>query len=174
MVPNRYLFITAEFDPAIIPLPELRPIPEIPEEGDEEELARLTREKEMAERANQREQERYNAAIESGKRRAAELSDRFADWYYVISDDVYQNIHLTEANVFRVATQGSEPTWGRDMLEGIDLESILGTPPPAGHLPVLPGMDALGLESIETNELLPEAEAEVENEDAEQSEEPEA
>ena len=180
-VPNRYLFITAEFDPTIIPLPELRYVPEIPEEADEEELARLTRERDSAEIWNQREQRRYDDALESGKRRAAELSDRFADWYYVISDDVYQNIHLTEANVFRVATSVDEPSWGRDLLEGIDLESILGAPSPVGHLPALPGIDALGLDSEsteETHEPLPdmsddEAEEAVEDDNMEQPEEPE-
>jgi hypothetical protein len=48
MASNRYLFITAEFDPSIIPLPELRPIPEMPEEGDEDELEVLKQEIEIA------------------------------------------------------------------------------------------------------------------------------
>jgi hypothetical protein len=152
MVPNRHLFITAEFDPAMIPPAESRPVPEIPEEGEADELAKLTQGKETAERANQREKERYDAAVESGKKRVAELSDRFADWYYVISDDVYKNIHLTEANVFRSATPDGEPSWGKDALDGIDLESILGTPQtpsPADHLPDLPGMEGLELDTAE-------------------------
>jgi|GEM_PF-1075415 len=114
MVPNRYLFITAEFDASVIPLPELREVPEIPTEGEAEELEPLVREKEAAELANQREQERYDAEMEQGKRRAAELSDHFADWYYVISEEVYKNIHLTDANVFRFAMpdiDDLESTW---------------------------------------------------------------
>ena len=146
MASNRYLFITAEFDAAVIPLPELRPIPEIPEEGEEDERERLTQEREIAERANQREQERYDAAIESGRHRASELSDRFADWYYVIADDVYQEIRLTESNVFRVVLPDDEPSWGRDILDGIDLQSILGTPFPVEQLPDLPEIEALELE----------------------------
>ena len=105
---NRYLFITAEFDPAMIPLPELRDIPEIPAEGEEEELEQLKQEKDMAERINQREQERYDAEMEQGKTRARELSDRFADWYYVIAEDVYKKIHLSESNVFRAKSQTPE------------------------------------------------------------------
>jgi len=106
---NRYLFITADFDPAIIPLPELKPVPEIPTEGEADELEKLKQAKEMVEKGNQREQERYDSEIESGKKRAAELSDRFADWYYVISEDVYKKIHLMEANVFRKKTSEDEP-----------------------------------------------------------------
>ena len=137
---NRYLFITAEFEPAMIPLPELRDIPEIPAEGEEEELGQLKQEKEMAERINQREQERYDAEIEQGKSRAAELSDRFADWYYVIAEDVYKKIHLSESNVFRVKAQGPTiPAWdgGIPGLPDLDL------PPPVSvdHLPDLPAVD---------------------------------
>ena len=105
---NRYLFITAEFDSSIIPLPELKPMPEILEDAEAEELAQWTQEKEAVERGNQREQERYDAAVESGGRRAAELAARFADWYYVISEDVYRKIHLTQANVFRAKTPDME------------------------------------------------------------------
>ena len=153
MVSNRYLFITAEFDSSIIPLPELHPAPETPEDV------------EAIERANRREQERYDTAIESGKKRASELSDRFADWYYVISDDVYKRIRLTETNIFRVALPDNEPSWGRDVLDGIDLESILGTPFPAEQLPDLPGSEVLDFNSTESHEPLPngeESEAETE------------
>ena len=133
---NRYLFITAEFDPAMIPLPELKPVPAIPEEGEAEELEKLTQEKEQAERANQREQERYDSEIESGRKRAAELSDRFADWYYVISEDVYKKIHLTELNVFRVKTEALDSSSDRD--DGIPGLPELDLPSSVDHLPDLP------------------------------------
>ena len=166
MVPNRYLFITAEFDPTIIPLPELKPVPEIPSEEPINELESLTQEKEAIERANQREQERYDNIIESGRKRTLELSDRFADWYYVISDDVYTRIRLTEANVFRFTTPSGEPSWGQSILEGIDLKNILGTPqaelsPTSStieHLPNLPGMNELDLDAVKTNKSLPNKE----------------
>jgi hypothetical protein len=146
---NRYLFITAEFDPVIVPLPELRLVPtmpaseEGPEEGEAEELEKLTQEKEFAERANQREQERYDADIESGKKRAAELSDRFADWYYVISEDVYKKIHLTEANVFRMKSEiASEvPNGGIPGLPELPDLPGLEVPSSTDHLPDLPMVD---------------------------------
>jgi hypothetical protein len=101
---NRYLFITAEFDPAIIPKPELKTLPEISAASEAEELEAMKLLTEAIEKANQREQERYDAEIASGKKRAAELSARFADWYYVIAEDVYKKIHLTQENVFREKT----------------------------------------------------------------------
>jgi hypothetical protein len=136
---NRYLFITAEFNPAIIPEPELKPVPEIPEEGEAEELEKLKQEKEAVETANKREQERYDAEIESGKKRAAELSARFADWYYVISEDVYKKIHLTEENVFR----SPKLPEADQMLDNVvpSLPDLDTEPLPEDRLPELPSVD---------------------------------
>ena len=139
MVPDRYLFITAEFDPSIIPLPELKPLPEIPEEGEADELETLAQEKEAVEKSNQREHERYDAALESGKKRVTELADRFADWYYVIAEDVYRKIHLTETNVFRMKAPADEsmPSGFPDIPHFPELDTL----PSVDHLPDLPGVD---------------------------------
>jgi hypothetical protein len=150
---NRYLFITAEFDSAIIPPPELKEIPEfspeILDEADADEHEALQQGKETIERANQREQERYDAAIESGKKRAAELSDRFADGSYVISEDVYKKIHLTQENVFRAKQSDSddESQWKEldlpfDLPDVGDLlELELSPSVPDEHLPDLPKVE---------------------------------
>ena len=147
---NRYLFITAEFDSAIIPPPELKPVPEISEEGGAEELEKRVQEKEVVERANQREQERYDGAIESGIKRAEELSDRFADWYYVISEDVYKKIHLTETNVFRVKALDSESLWG-DSVPNLSVGEEVELPTLDDSLPSLPEID-LGIKESNAEE----------------------
>jgi hypothetical protein len=46
------------------------------------------------EKENKRRQDEYQQKIADGKKRVGELNARFADWYYVISDDVYRKIHL--------------------------------------------------------------------------------
>lgn len=117
---NRYLFVMAEFDPNAIPKPqfELPPAPDkakepekkpdgekkadatkpdekkaeekkpaVDKKAEEAELARI-------EKDNKRKQEEYDRQIADGKKRVADLNARFADWYYVISDEVYQKIHL--------------------------------------------------------------------------------
>ena len=43
---------------------------------------------------NKRKQDEYDDAIKKGEDHVKELNDRFADWYYIISDDVYKKIHL--------------------------------------------------------------------------------
>ncbi len=65
-----------------------------PEAQDADAEKELQAERERIERANQRKQDEYERKIQEGKARVQELNDRFADWYYVISDDVYKKIHL--------------------------------------------------------------------------------
>ena len=43
---------------------------------------------------NKRRQDEYQQKIADGKKRVGELNARFADWYYIIADDVFRKIHL--------------------------------------------------------------------------------
>ena len=66
-----------------------------PQESEEEKAGeQLKIERERIERENQRKQDEYDRLVEEGKKRVAELNARFADWYYIISNDVFQKIHL--------------------------------------------------------------------------------
>ncbi|MDR3182967.1 MAG: DUF4340 domain-containing protein [Planctomycetaceae bacterium] len=107
---NRYLFITAEFDAAAVPAAEVKKVPEVPKEAKPEDAEKIKAEIAETEKANTREAERYKSDIESGKKRAEKLSARFADWYYVIPEDVYKKIHLTETNVFKSVTKTAPQT----------------------------------------------------------------
>jgi hypothetical protein len=150
---NRYLFVMAEFDPNIIPKPQLEAMPAAKKEADKKPAAeKKTDEKKMVEKKidakadekkpevkkadekkpadkkpdekkseekkaedkkaeqaereriekdNKRKQEEYDQKIADGKKRVAELNDRFADWYYVISDEVYRKIHLGHGDIFK-------------------------------------------------------------------------
>jgi hypothetical protein len=109
MMENRYLFINADFDPSMIPPADIQQLPEIPTTGDQNAIDAIKKERELKEKSNLREQERVTKAIESGKERVKKLSARFADWYYVISEDVYQKIHLTESSVIRIKTPPENP-----------------------------------------------------------------
>jgi uncharacterized phage infection (PIP) family protein YhgE len=50
---------------------------------------------------NKRKQEEYDNAIKKGQDRVKELNDRFADWYFIISDDVYKKIHLGRGDIVK-------------------------------------------------------------------------
>ncbi|QEG37149.1 DUF4340 domain-containing protein [Bythopirellula goksoeyrii] len=64
------------------------------ETSKDEELADIIEKRKSIEEENQRRLDEYQAKIKEGKERVAELNERFGDWYYVISNDVYQKIHL--------------------------------------------------------------------------------
>jgi hypothetical protein len=55
--------------------------------------------RERVEKENKRKRDEYEKKLEDGKKRVAELNARFADWFYIISDETYQKIHLTRDNL---------------------------------------------------------------------------
>ncbi|MHC4219805.1 MAG: DUF4340 domain-containing protein, partial [Planctomycetota bacterium] len=106
---GRYLFVTAELNPNLVAPPELVELPDMshllePEDGEDpsvrpqvEEAIEQARVK--AEQENELKQQEYEEKLEAGRQRASELNDRFADWYYVISDDVYEKIRFRRDDV---------------------------------------------------------------------------
>lgn len=72
------------------------------EKKEEEKAVTPDEEKKIAiQRENKRRQDEYDAAVKKGQERVAELNERFADWYFIISDDVYKKIHLGRADIIK-------------------------------------------------------------------------
>jgi hypothetical protein len=69
------------------------------EKKDEKPQAPEDVQKLAVERENKRKQDEYNDAVKKGQEKVKDLNDRFADWYFIISDDVYKKIHLSRADV---------------------------------------------------------------------------
>jgi hypothetical protein len=59
------------------------------------------------ERENRRKQESYDEKVVDGKKRVEELNGRFADWYYIVSDEEFKKIHLDREAVIKAK---AEPT----------------------------------------------------------------
>ena len=55
----------------------------------------------QVERENRRKQETYDEKVVSGKKRVAELNGRFADWYYIVSEEEFKKIHLNRDAVIK-------------------------------------------------------------------------
>lgn len=115
---NRYLFVMSSFDPAAIEKPKLESLPPEPkpeakpgaktadakpgtkpgekkeEAKKDDKAAQAKAERERIEKENKSKQEDYDKKIADGKKKVEDLNARFADWYYVIDDSVYQKIHL--------------------------------------------------------------------------------
>lgn len=58
-------------------------------------------ERERIEKENERKQKEYDDKVKKGRDKVKELSERFADWYYVISNDTYKKIHLGRADIIK-------------------------------------------------------------------------
>ena len=119
---NRYLFVMAEFNPNVIPKPEIEPLPEVKKDAEKESVEDKAEEKKPDESAaekadekkpdpqaerdriekdNERKQDEYEQKVADAKKHVAELNARFADWYYIISDKVYQKIHLNRDEIVK-------------------------------------------------------------------------
>ena len=93
---NRYVLITAEFDPSGLPEPSQ------PSNRDFENKAAgqwTDGDRENKERADLYAQ--WERRTEAGQRRAEELSIRFAKWYYVISAGSYNRVHKTREDFLK-------------------------------------------------------------------------
>lgn len=71
-------------------------------------------ERERIKRENQRAQEEYQQKLEDGRKRVDELNARFADWYYIISDEVYRKIHLSRENIVTKKESAEEGQKGEE------------------------------------------------------------
>lgn len=85
--------------------------PAVPAQETEEELKeRLELMREEITKANQRKIDERNDRLEKAQRRVKELNARFADWYYVISEDVYKKLRVTQAElVTKPQAEGGQP-----------------------------------------------------------------
>lgn len=77
---------------------------------------------------NKRKEEEYRKKVENGEKRVKELNERFADWYYVISDSTYKKIHVGRDQLIKKkaepAAEGAMPPAGINGLQGLQ-----GLPP---------------------------------------------
>jgi hypothetical protein len=132
-VESRYLFVTARFNPDVIPKPQPHRVwadGELPDDifartpSEHSDLLKLR------EAAEQREKEDYEKKLADGRKRAKELSDLFAEWYYVVPGDAYRKIILDRAHLTR--TKGQTPPAAPPDFPG--LPGLGGSSPPGGGL----------------------------------------
>ncbi len=72
-----------------------------PEKNEEKSAVPDEEKRIVIEKENKRKQDEYDAAVKKGQDKVKELNDRFADWYFIISDDVYKKIHLGRNDIVK-------------------------------------------------------------------------
>ncbi len=70
-------------------------------DGKESELEKLISQRKSIEEENQRRLEEYQKKLAAAEERVKELNERFGDWYYVIDNKVYKQIHLSRDDVIK-------------------------------------------------------------------------
>jgi hypothetical protein len=74
----------------------------VPAEAKDGKPGPSAEEKKIAiQKENKRKQDEYDAALKKAQDKVKELNDRFADWYFIISDDVYKKIHLGRNDIVK-------------------------------------------------------------------------
>jgi hypothetical protein len=89
---------------------------ELLKQADEAEAAMQTalEARRRVERENRRKQEAFDEQIEAGRKRVRELNNRFADWYYIVSEKEFEKIHLDRAGVVRKKAETKSEEVGKD------------------------------------------------------------
>jgi hypothetical protein len=98
---NRILMVTAELDDGRWPLPT-KPTLAVAKDGDDVEA--IAAQNERLEREYQRTLDLRNDELSTARRRVLGLNDRFGAWYYVVSDEFYQQIMLSRDEVVQSRT----------------------------------------------------------------------
>jgi hypothetical protein len=113
-------------------------------EAEERERQRIA-ERERIEKENQRKMDEWQEKKKTAENKVRELNTRFADWYYVISDEVYRKIHLSRTDIIQESAAAADEGFGIDAFRklqegGIEREEPPTTPPaaPSGLPPTFP------------------------------------
>jgi hypothetical protein len=79
--------------------------PDAAAEAEEKAKAAKAAEAKRIKEDNKRKEDDYNKKVADGEKRVKELNERFADWYYVISDNTYKKIHITRDELVKEKTK---------------------------------------------------------------------
>ena len=156
---NRYLMVTTRVNESQFPEPEYEELPPLPAEPEpaaaepatddaadtpekETKIDPVKAERERIQKENDRKREAYEEKRKKASDTVRELNARFADWYYVISEDTFQKIHLSRADVIKESENAKEEGFEVDAFRQLENEGIEGpetSAAPAGGPAGFPG-----------------------------------
>jgi hypothetical protein len=73
---------------------------------------------------NQRKLDEWNNKKNQAQEKVNELNARFADWYYVISEDVYKKLHLSRSDIVREGAKAAEEGIGVDAFRKLEEDGL--------------------------------------------------
>ncbi len=146
---HRYLFVSTRLAPSVLSPPELEPEPAGPEpaadkkdekkEGDadaskdgekkKDDVAvdPQEAERERIKKENERKLNAYRDQKLKAENRVKELNGRFADWYYVVAEDVYKKIHLVRSEIVKEKSTAKEEGFDVDAFRKLEQDGLKPT-----------------------------------------------
>lgn len=97
------------------------------EEKGAEEESELDKEIKRIEKENQRKEDEWNDKRGKAQEKVHELNARFADWYYVVSEDEYKKIRLNRGDLIKEGEQAADEGFGVDAFRKLQKEGLKKT-----------------------------------------------
>ena len=88
------------------------------------EKADLEQARERIRNENQRKQDEREESLKRANQFVTDLNARFADWYYVISEDEYKRVHLGQNDLIRESAAAAETGFGIDAFRQLQKEGL--------------------------------------------------
>ena len=93
-------------------------------EDEEERKRRLQVAVERVEKENQRKMDTWEEDKKKAADKVRELNARFADWYYIISEDVYKRIHLSRNDIIKENAAAIDEGFGIDAFRKLQKDGL--------------------------------------------------
>ena len=97
---------------------------EVAKEAAKEEKTDLELEAQRIRKENQRKQDERDEKLKKANTQIAELNARFADWYYIISEDEYKKVHLGRNDLIAEKQSAAAEGFGVDALRQLEKEGL--------------------------------------------------
>ena len=102
-------------------------------------------ERERIKRENERKLTEFREKKAKAENRVKELNSRFADWYYVVSEDIYKKLRLGRADFVKEAATAADEGFGVDAFRKLESGGIKGAAAPPPMTPARPGTPSFSL-----------------------------
>ncbi len=86
--------------------------------------AKIEAERERIAKENQRKQDEYQEKLKAAQNKVRDLNFRFADWYYVVSEDMFKKIRVTRADVIKDKDASDDEGYDVDAFRTLEKEGL--------------------------------------------------
>lgn len=90
----------------------------------QDDRAKIEAERDRITKENQRKQDEYQEKIKAAESKVRDLNFRFADWYYVVSEDMFKKIRVTRAEVIQDKEASEDEGFGVDAFRSLEEEGL--------------------------------------------------